>query len=63
MEDWISLSPSSCEPIHSSLSDTDLSDSSLSELDTKKYYIQGEYINLCKLLEQIDLSEVLTVDV
>ena len=63
MEDWISLSPSSCEAKLSSLSDADWSDSSLNESEYNKYFIEGDYISLCKQIENIDLSEVLTVDV
>lgn len=63
MEDWISLSASSCDLAESLISEQNYSESSLSDNESKKYYINGEYVELCKLLEQIDLAEVLTVDV
>jgi hypothetical protein len=63
MEDWISLSSSSCEIPDSSFSDIEVSESSLVDIEDKKYFIQGQSVILCKLIENIDLSEVLTVDV
>lgn len=63
MDDWVSLSPSSCDQMVPSFSESEVSDSSILGSEERRYLIQGQIVELSKLLGQVDLSEVLTVDV